>query len=255
MNYLQTYYPESRFGGFTDVDGTLIFYSHVSALLSPSAVVLDVGCGRGAYAADPVAVRRDLRVFKGRSQRVIGIDVDPAAVVNPFLDEFHQIQSGWWPLEDETVDVCVSDWVLEHVEDPDQFFAEAYRVLKPGGYLCLRTANARGYVGLFARLIPNRYHASLVGRMPNNKQAQDVFPTRYRCNTRGAIKAMFARYGFDGCVYPHESEPYYSFNRLSYWLGVQHQRFAPNAFRLALFAFGQKQGVGEGNGKSNSRGH
>ena len=68
----------------------------------------------------------------------------------------------------------------------------------------------------------------VVSRMPDNKRAQDVFPTRYRCNTCGAIKAMFARYGFDGCVYPHESEPYYSFNRLSYWLGVQHQRFAPH---------------------------
>lgn len=255
MNYLQTYYPESRFGGFTDVDGTLIFYSHVSALLSPSAVVLDIGCGRGAYATDPVTVRRNLRVFKGRSHHVIGIDVDPAAAVNPCLDEFRQIQSAWWPVEDGTVDVCVSDWVLEHVEDPDQFFAEAYRVLKPGGYLCLRTANARSYVGLFARLIPNRYHASLVSRMPNNKRAEDVFPTRYRCNTRSAIKTMLARYGFDGCVYPHESEPYYSFNRLSYWLGVQHQRFAPSTFRLALFAFGQKQGAGEVNGKSNGRGH
>lgn len=255
MNYLQTYYPESRFGGFTDVDGTLIFYSHVNALLSSSAVVLDIGCGRGAYTADPVAMRRNLRIFKGRCQRVIGIDVDPAAETNPCLDEFRQIQNGAWPVADETIDVCVSDWVLEHVEDPDQFFAEAYRVLKPGGYLCLRTANARGYVGLFARLIPNRYHATLVSRLPDNKQAEDVFPTRYRCNTSGALKAMFARYGFDGCVYAHESEPYYSFNRLSYWLGVQHQRFAPGALRLALFAFGQKQGVGETNGQSHGRGH
>jgi SAM-dependent methyltransferase len=253
MSYLQTYYPESRFGGFTDVDGTLIFYSHVNALLAPSAVVLDIGCGRGAYASDSVAVRRNLRVLKGRCRRVIGIDVDSAAAVNPSLDEFRQIEGGDWPVEDEAVDVCISDWVLEHVEDPDQFFAEANRVLKPSGYLCLRTANARSYVGLFARLIPNRYHASLVSRMPDNKQAQDVFPTRYRCNTCGAIRTMFARYGFDGCVYPHESEPYYSFNRLSYWLGVQHQRFAPGAFRLALFAFGQKRGLADG--KSNGRGH
>lgn len=255
MSYVQTYYPESRFGGFTDVDGTLLFYSHVNALLTASTVVLDVGCGRGAYATDPVAVRRDLRIFKGRCQHVIGIDVDPAAAANPFVDEFHQLDSSEWPIKAATIDVCVSDWVLEHVEEPEQFFAEAYRVLKPGGYLCIRTANARSYVGLFARLIPNRYHAEVVSHMPDNKLAADVFPTRYRCNTRGALSAMLAQHGFDACVYPHESEPYYSFNRLSYWLGVQHQRFAPGAFRLALFAFGQKCAVGIGNGKSNGHGH
>ena len=247
-SYLQTYYPESRFGGFTDVDGTLLFYSRVNALLSPSSVVLDVGCGRGAYGADPVSVRRDLRIFKGRCQRVIGIDVDEAAAANPYVDEFHQLHKSGWPIETATIDVCVSDWVLEHVEAPEQFVAEAHRVLKLGGYLCLRTANARSYVGLFARLIPNRYHADVVGLMPENKSAQDVFPTRYRCNTRSALSALLAQQGFEGCVYPHESEPYYSFNRLSYWLGVQHQRFAPSAFRLALFAFGQKRDGGVGNG-------
>src|SRR2546422_991874 len=70
------HYPEVKFGGFTDVDGTIAFYTRVNALIGASSTVLDVGCGDGAYATDPVAIRRTVRVLKGRCRRVIGIDVD-----------------------------------------------------------------------------------------------------------------------------------------------------------------------------------
>lgn len=40
-----------------------------------------------------------------------------------------------WPLEDERVDLVVADLVLEHVQDLAPIFAEAVRVLRPGGTL------------------------------------------------------------------------------------------------------------------------
>jgi SAM-dependent methyltransferase len=241
-NYMSTYYPESNFGGFTDIDGSIIFYTRVNSFIERSSVLLDVGCGRGAYAEDPVSVRRDLRLFKGRCERVIGIDVGAAAGSNPWIDEFRRIEGDRWPLEDESVDVCVSDWVLEHVDRPEAFFRECRRVVKPGGYLCLRTANARSYVGFFSRLIPNRFHAAVVRRVQEGRKEEDVFPTVYRCNTKGKIKAMLDDHGFDHCVYEYESEPYYlSFNRLFYFLGVTHQRFALPMFKPGIFAFAKKR--------------
>lgn len=87
---LQRQYPSSSFGGFSDVDGTVNFYTRVQALLRADSVVLDVGCGRGAaLQGDPVAYRRELRRLRGGCRRVIGIDVDPDAAGNPGLDEFH----------------------------------------------------------------------------------------------------------------------------------------------------------------------
>jgi hypothetical protein len=45
-------------------------------------------------------------------------------------------------------------------------------------------------------------------------------------------------------VYGYESEPrYFQFSRALYGLAVLHQRFAPRAFRLSLFAFGEKRAV------------
>jgi hypothetical protein len=54
MPYKSRFFPETRFGGFTYVDGTVNFFTRVNALLEPGSVVLDVGCGRGGYVADPV---------------------------------------------------------------------------------------------------------------------------------------------------------------------------------------------------------
>ena len=46
----EIYYPESEFGGYTRVDGTVPFFTRVQALARPEMTVLDVGCGRGAVA-------------------------------------------------------------------------------------------------------------------------------------------------------------------------------------------------------------
>jgi len=159
MSYQEIFYPESRFGGFTDVDGTVAFYTRVNAILKPSFTLLDVGCGRGAYADDPFALRRNLRIFKGKVEKVVGLDVDEAARDNEFLDEFHLLTGDVWPIEDDGIDLIVCDNVLEHVETPDAFFSQCRRVLRNGGYLCIRTPNVWGYPAIFSRLIPNRYHA------------------------------------------------------------------------------------------------
>ncbi len=241
-DYKSIYYPESRFGGFTDIDGSILFYTRVNSLIDSSSVLLDVGCGRGAYAEDPVSVRRELRMFKGKCEKVIGIDVDEGAARNPFLDEFRRLEDSRWPIEDESVDACICDWVLEHVRDPESFFSECQRVIRPGGYLCIRTANVRSYVGLFSRLIPNRFHTPVLDKIQHDKKDEDVFPTTYRCNTKRKIRKMLDKSGFDNCVYEYESEPYYlSFNRLFYWSGVIHQRFALSMFKPAIFAFGRKR--------------
>lgn len=242
MSYLSIYYPESRFGGFTDIDGTLTFYNRVHSFITPSSVLLDVGCGRGEYAEDPVAVRKERRIFRNKCAQVIGIDVDDAGEANPFLDEFRVIQGSRWPVEDKSIDVCLADWVLEHIAEPEAFFAECQRVLKPGGYLCLRTANAWSYIALFSRLIPNRLHAAVLNKVQERRKREDVFPTFYRCNTSRKIRSTLDGHGFDSCVYEYESEPYYlSFSRPCYFFGVLHQRFAFRFLRAGIFVFAQKR--------------
>ena len=85
-NLADTFYHEAHFGGFTRTDGTMAFHQRVNALITPSSVVLDIGCGRGEYAEDQVAIRRELRCRGGKCAAVIGIERDSAATSNPCID-------------------------------------------------------------------------------------------------------------------------------------------------------------------------
>jgi SAM-dependent methyltransferase len=239
---LERWYPEVRFGGFTDVDGTVAFYSRVNSLLEPSFTVLDLGCGRGQAAEDPIRWRRELQVFKGKCARVIGADVDPDAAVNPHLDEFRLIENDRIPLEDETIDLCISDAVVEHIADVDLFFGECRRVLKAGGYLCIRTPNATSYASVATRVVPNRLHARVLSRVQPDRKCEDVFATLYRCNTAKKLGTTLVRHGFECVVRSYEPEPaYLSFSRLAYAFGVLHQRHAPRRLRRVLLAYARKQ--------------
>jgi len=235
------YYPEVAFGGFSHVDGKVAFFTRVQALLNPSFVVVDAGCGRGVHAQDPIRFRRELQNLRGKCKRVIGIDVETPSTDNPLIDEFRLIEDDRWPLEDASVDLCFSQNVLEHVARPEAYFSECARVLRGNGILCIRTPNAFGYPALAARLLPNRWHAAVLRALGITVEPEDVFPTLYRCNTVRKLKAMMQRHGFEGCVYAHTGEPsYLHFSKTTYFLGVLFHRFAPRAFMPCLLAFARK---------------
>jgi len=142
----KTFFPEVNFGGFSSVDGTVQFFNRVNALIARDAVVLDVGAGRGAAAfVDESPYRQQLQVFKGRCQKMMGIDVDPVVLENPNLDEAFVIGAdGIFPIGDSSVDVIISDWALGHVDGPLVFAGEILRVLKRGGGVLCKNAKSLG---------------------------------------------------------------------------------------------------------------
>jgi SAM-dependent methyltransferase len=245
MNLKEKYYPESRIGGFSDIDGTIAFFTHVNALINPSSIIVDVGCGRGAYLDDPIKYRLDLRLLRGKSARIYGVDPDPASAGNPNIDEFRLITNDNWPIDSAFADLILADYVLEHIQYPDKFFSEANRILKPGGVICIRTSNVLSYFGIFAKLVPNQSHFQVLRKVKYHANDRDIFPTYFRCNTVLKVKNSLAKSGFDPVVYGFNAEPsYLSFSVFFYYLGVLYQRYMPGMFKVGIHAFGKKLASG-----------
>jgi SAM-dependent methyltransferase len=239
---LQRMRPEVGVAGFSHRDSAIEFYTTVNALLHPQATVLDIGAGRGAFLDDKSAYRRDLRLFKGRVAEVIGVDPDPVVASNPALDCHHVVPVGApLPLEDESVDIVVSDWTFEHVTDPEAFTRELKRVLKPGGWICARTPNKWGLTGIGARLVPNRIHSLLLRWLSPRRQEKDVFPVAYKLNTQRAIRESFPAPDFDDFSYFENGDPSYRGGSELLWRATEvFFRLTPRRFGAKYFIFLQK---------------
>lgn len=236
-------YPEARIGGYTRVDATVEFYMRIGTLVRPDSTVVDLGAGRGAIHTDrPTSIQSKVSFFKGRANEVIGIDPDPAVHDNPSLDTAYVLENERLPLEDESADLIFADWVLEHIDDPLAFAAEVGRILKPDGWFCARTPNRWGYVGLATNLVPNRLHTAVLKRAQPNRKERDVFPTRYRLNTPGALRCAFPADAYELVVYAVNAEPAYFGTSVLLWRLAQLMfRLTPPGFEAQLLIFVRKK--------------
>jgi SAM-dependent methyltransferase len=212
MNVYRNSYPEVDAGGFVRNDGTIPFYDRVNALLRPDMTVLEFGAGRGKAAEDPIPFRRALMTLRGKAREVIGIDVEDTVLENPLVDRAMVFDGGTIPLEDNSIDLVLSDWVFEHLPDPGRSASELYRVLKPGGWICARTPYKYSMIVTASRLIPNSLHARVLRKVqPGSRQAKDVFPTVYRLNTHRALRKHFSPERWDHFSYTDSPAPAYHF--------------------------------------------
>ena len=107
--------------------------------LKPGETVLDLGCGAGF---DSLIAARQV----GASGRVISIDMTPAMLDKARVGaseaglsnvEFHEVYAESLPVQDKSVDVVISNGVINLCPDKMAVFGEINRVLKPGGRIQL----------------------------------------------------------------------------------------------------------------------
>jgi ubiquinone/menaquinone biosynthesis C-methylase UbiE len=115
--------------------------AEIAQLLEGSSLagcmVLDIGCGLGAV--------DELLITRHGARSVLGVDVDPT-LLSSMAQRIEraglagrlstlQVQPGPLPLPDDSFDVVFSKDAIVQIPDKSAVFAEACRVLRPGGHL------------------------------------------------------------------------------------------------------------------------
>ena len=137
------------------------------ANLRPGEVVLDLGSGGGIdcfLAAEKV----------GSTGRVIGLDMTPemiklarrnAKTLGVTNVDFRYGEMEEMPIPDASVDVIISNCVINLSPDKDAVFAEASRVLKPGGRLIVSDIVTNGGLPDVVRLNSSAWASCVSGAL------------------------------------------------------------------------------------------
>ena len=161
------------------LNGTVLFHELCGAAIPDDSRILEVGAGPANATTEWLASRFS----------VVGLDVSEEVHGNGYLVESKTFDGDHFPLPDNSFDGCISNYVLEHVADPDTHFREIARVLKPGAPYCFRTPNLWHYVTFASYLLPHSAHLMLANRLRRNGDgAHDPWPTRYQANTRTKLR-------------------------------------------------------------------
>jgi SAM-dependent methyltransferase len=186
-----------------------------AAGLAAGQQVLDLGCGPGTLT---IALARRV----APTGRVLGVDPDPARLVLARKSipadvtnlVFDQATAGdLHPVDDASVDLVFSNYVLHWVLDPAPAFGEVYRVLRPGSRFVTEFLGA-----------PVQLFVDLIRMMPGGDAmvAENIFLDE--AQWRGIIETSgLDIVDFDWPVFPIDYE---DLDSLFSWLeGTSHGAF------------------------------
>jgi len=171
-----------------------------------SATLLDCGCDDGTFTrvvSRAVGTKNlyGIEILRQTAQKALkkGIKVKISDLNLRF------------PFKDSIFDLIISDQVIEHLHDLDNFVSELNRVLKKNGYIVISTENLASWHNVFALALgiqpfsgPTLSNKKVLGLNPLSPDFETIdkrykytrkMPTHTKVVTLMALKRMFEAYG------------------------------------------------------------
>ncbi len=184
-------YPDFKTGGYYFEN---FFLEHANY----NSIVLDAGCGNGGM----------MIKYKNIPQKIIGIDVETTEIDNnQIIDQKIIANLEKTPLPDNSIDVVVSVFVLEHLKNPEKVFIEIKRVLKKDGVFIFITPNILNPIMGLSNILPHFLH--IFFRKYVLKKQEETYKTYYKVNTHDSIVFLAEKIGFKKCEIKRAGNPEY----------------------------------------------
>jgi demethylmenaquinone methyltransferase/2-methoxy-6-polyprenyl-1,4-benzoquinol methylase len=160
----------------------------VRAGLASGMTVLDVGTGTGLVA-------REAAALVGDASLVTGVDPSPGMVEHARVPAGVRLLAGnaeAIPAADGAADFVSMGYALRHIGDLTPAFAEMYRVLRPGGRVCLlEITSPKGTVGrTLLRVYLRVFVPAIAGMISRHRDMPELM--RYYWDTIAACIAPVA---------------------------------------------------------------
>jgi Methylase involved in ubiquinone/menaquinone biosynthesis len=208
-------------------DDTMVIFSRLfGEIIKPRTELLDVGCGRGNAIIDD---------YRLQIINATGIDIDHEAVEgNTRLDRIVIGNIEKLPFPDRTFDIVISQWVIEHLKNPERVFAECYRVLKPGGYFLFVTPYAYSSIILIKRMVGSSLTKKIL-KFIYGREEKDCFETMYRANTPEVLSNQLSKAGFKPDELIKNPDPsYWGFNNAIFNIALFFEKIFPKHTTMHL---------------------
>jgi len=172
--------------------------------LKEGEVVLDLGSGGGidVFIASKKVGPTGKAIGVDMTQEMLDLASKNADELGLENVEFRKGDIEDLPVEDETVDVIISNCVINLAPDKDKVFSEAYRVLKPGGRIMVSDIVTDGELPESIRSDPDAWAACVSGALDVNDYTGKIQNAGFE-----NVKVVDKR-GFRGVVFSAEVEAY-----------------------------------------------
>lgn len=114
----------------------------------PNSLLLDLGCDDGQWTIKLAEAIGTKKIF--------GVEILEDSIRkarNKGIDVFAGDLNLKLPYQDNYFDIIHSNQVIEHIACLDDFVAEIYRVLRPGGYAIISTENGSSWHNILASIL------------------------------------------------------------------------------------------------------